>query len=387
MVIALRIDDASAHCNRGVALAKLGLLDEAIAAYQAALSFKPDFPEAYFNWGNALQLLSSYEMALAAYDQAIAIRADYAQAHWNKSMALLLRGELENGFKLFEWRWRCSAFTSKQRNFKQALWLGAESLQGKTILLHAEQGMGDTIQFCRYCEAVHALGAIVLLEVQAPLVGLLASLRGVSRLIKRGDPLPEFDFHCPLMSLPLALKTGLDSIPAAPHYLRADSAKVALWKNRLGEKTIKRVGLVWSGSQIHRNDKTRSIPLANFIGSLPPGFEYISLQKENRTEDGPVLMNSNIKTFESELHDFSDTAALCDLMDLIISVDTSVAHLAGALGKRVFLFLPHIPDWRWMLQRDHSPWYPSMRIFRLNQNESWSSLLRTCANEIVINRK
>ena len=380
--IALRADYADAYTNRGNALKELDRFTEAIESYASAIAAKPDHIEAHMNQGVAHYECLEIEKALACYDRSLQIQADYAEAQWNKALALLLSGDLENGFQLHESRWRRSTFTSKRRDFKQPLWLGEESIQGKTILLHAEQGLGDTIQFCRYCEAVQALGATVLLEVQAPLMGLLASLRGVSRLIRQGDPLPEFDFHCPLMSLPLAMKTRLDSIPAAPQYLRADAAKVEIWKARLGERKGKRVGLAWSGSQVHRNDKKRSIPLVDYLDNLPTGFEYISLQNETRSDDNVVLMNSNIKHFGKDLQDLSDTAALCESMDLIISVDTSVAHLAGALGKKVCLLVPNVPDWRWMLQRADSPWYPGLRIFRLKANEHWASLLSSCSAQI-----
>ena len=385
--IALRADYADAYTNRGNALKELDRFTEAIESYASAIAAKPEHIEAHMNQGVAHYECLEIEKALACYDRSLQIQADYAEAQWNKALALLLSGDLENGFQLHESRWRRSTFTSKRRDFKQPLWLGEESIQGKTILLHAEQGLGDTIQFCRYCEAVQALGAMVLLEVQAPLVGLLASLGGVSRLLSQGDPLPEFDFHCPLMSMPLALKTRLDSIPVAARYLLPHAAKTEMWENRLGGKKRMRIGLAWSGSQLHRNDRKRSIPLTHFIDSLSTGFEYFCLQKEIRTEDSLVLKNSNIRRFESELQDFSDTAALCDLMDLIITVDTSVAHLAGAMGKKVWLLLPQIPDWRWMLQRDDSPWYPSMRIFRLKNNEHWTSLLNFCGKAISVLEK
>ena len=382
--IALRADYADAYTNRGNALKELDRFTEAIESYASAIAAKPEHVEAHVNQGVAHYECLEIEKALACYDRSLQIQADYAEAHWNKALALLLSGDLENGFQLHESRWRRSTFTSKRRDFKQPLWLGDASLQGKSILLHAEQGLGDTIQFCRYCEAVQALGATVLLEVQAPLVGLLASLRGVSGLIRQGDPLPDFDFHCPLMSLPLALKTRVDSIPTAPQYLYADQVKVAIWQGRLGEKKGKRVGLVWSGNQAHRNDKKRSIPLVDVLDNLPARFEYISLQKEIRADDKIVLMQSNIKHFGKDLQDFSDTAALCESMDLIISVDTSVAHLAGALGKKVCLLAPRVPDWRWMLQRADSPWYPGLRIFRLKVNESWTSLLSSHREEISV---
>ncbi|NDH68247.1 MAG: tetratricopeptide repeat protein, partial [Gammaproteobacteria bacterium] len=369
--IAIRFDYADAYTNRGNAYKELDRHHEAIASYASAIENKPDNVEAYLNLGVTHYECLELEKAQACYDKVIQMQPDYAEAYWNKALALLLSGDLENGFKLHEWRWKRSTFSSKRRNFKQALWLGTEPLHGKTILLHAEQGLGDTIQFCRYCEAVQALGATVLLEVQAPLVGLLSSLQGVSRLIAQGDPLPDFDFHCPLMSLPLAFKTRLDSIPASPHYLCSQPDKRALWELKLGTRKSRRIGLAWSGSEIHKNDKNRSIELAELMRQLPAGHSYVSLQKEVREKDKAALEEFNIAHFEDAIDDFSDTAALCDGMDLVISVDTSVAHLAGALGKPVLLLLPFVSDWRWMLESVYSPWYPTMRILRQKSTKIW----------------
>ena len=369
--IALRADYADAYTNRGNAFKELGRHQEAVASYASAIARKPGNFEAYLNQGAAYYECLEIEKALACYDQSLQIRPDYAEAHWNKALALLLSGDFETGFKLHEWRWRCSTFTSKRRDFAQALWLGSESLEGKTILLHAEQGLGDTIQFCRYCVIVQALGATVLLEVQAPLIRLLSSLSGVSRLIRQGDPLPEFDFHCPLMSLPLALKTRTDSIPSAARYLASEPDKGASWKLKLGNRNKPRVGIAWSGSEQHKNDKNRSMALAELMRHMPTEYTYVSLQKESRDRDKAALNEFNIAHFEEEIGDFSDTAALCDLMDLVISVDTSVAHLSGALGKSVCLLLPFVPDWRWLIERQDNPWYPSMKIYRQDSTRQW----------------
>jgi hypothetical protein len=203
-------------------------------------------------------------------------------------------------------------------------------------------------------------------------VGLLASLGGVSRLIKQGDPLPEFDFHCPLMSLPLAFETRIDSIPASPYYLASDPLKRVAWQLRLGESKRPRIGLVWSGSEHHKNDKNRSIELAELMPILPSNYSYVSVQKDIRGKDKGALTDFDIVHFEDSIGDFGDTAALCDCIDLLISVDTSVAHLAGALGKDVCLLLPYVPDWRWMLQRPDSPWYPSMKVFRQSSRGEWN---------------
>jgi len=380
--ITIRADYADAYTNRGNALKELDRFTEAIDSYASAIAAKPDHIEAHMNQGVAHYECLEIEKALACYDRSLKIQADYAEAQWNKALALLLSGDLENGLQLHESRWRRSTFTSKRRDFKQPLWLGAGSLQGKTILLHAEQGLGDTIQFCRYCEAVQALGATVLLEVQAPLVGLLASLRGVSVLIRQGDPLPDFDFHCPLMSLPLAFKTRLDSIPAAARYLYCQPDKREAWNSKLGVSNFPRIGLAWSGSQQHKNDKNRSIELTELMSHLPTNYTYISLQKEIRRKDKDTLEEFNIDHFEEEIDDFGDTAALCDLMDLVISVDTSVAHLASALGKPIFLLLPVVPDWRWMLNSSDSPWYSSIRIYRQREGKQWRDVFAQMVKDI-----
>lgn len=370
--IAIRQNFADAFTNRGNALKSLDRHQEAIGSYAAAIECKSDNVEAWLNMGVAHYESLDIDKAVVCYDRALEINSQYEEAHWNKALALLLNGDLENGFKLHEWRWKRRTFSSKHRDFKQPLWLGDESLQGKIILLHAEQGLGDTIQFCRYCEEVQRMGATVLLEVQAPLVGLLSSLRGVSRLISQGDIVPDFDFHCPLMSLPLAFKTRLDTVPASHHYLSSESDKRAAWKLKLAAINYPKVGLAWSGSDKHKNDKNRSIELAALMEELPPHYAYVSLQKEIRQSDLVALEKYNISHFEDAIEDFSDTAALCDLMDFVISVDTSVAHLAGALGKPVHLLLPEVPDWRWMLAREETPWYPSMKIYRLDSDRKLS---------------
>jgi hypothetical protein len=215
----------------------------------------------------------------------------------------------------------------------------------------------------------------VILEVQQPLSSLLNGLKGVSQLIKRGDPLPAFDYRCPLMSLPLALGTRLDSIPATVKYLTSDAAKVAKWRARLGEKTQPRIGLVWSGSRVHKNDQNRSIPLADLLRYLPGGLQYVSLQKDLRDADRLALhTNPHMLHFAEDLHDFSDTAALCDCMDVVISVDTAVAHMSAALGKITWILLPYVPDWRWLLDREDSPWYPTANLFRQDRFGDWSGV-------------
>jgi hypothetical protein len=288
-----------------------------------------------------------------------------------------LLGNFEEGWREYEWRWRHEEISqiSGIRYFEQPLWLGKEPLKNKTILLYAEQGLGDTIQFCRYIPLVGALGAKVILEVPASLVHLLKNLDGVGQIVARDDKLPGFDYQCPLLSLPLAFKTTLDTIPLCPQII-TNKGKVALWKGLLGQKVKPRIGLVWSGSTTHKNDHNRSLTLTKLLPYLSPNYEYVSLQKEVRDIDKGLLNGDEvIKNFGAILQDFTDTAALCELMDLVISIDSSVAHLAATMGVPTWLLLPYNPDWRWLLDRDDSPWYPSLNLYRQPIIDDWSSVL------------
>ena len=262
-----------------------------------------------------------------------------------------------------------------------------EPLQGTTILLHTEQGFGDTLQFCRYAKEVAALGARVVLEVQPALLGLLQELEGVSQLVGRGQPLPPFGYHCPLMSLPLAFNTRLHSIPPVAAGLRGAKAvtgRIAAWDARLGVKTRPRVGLSWSGSPTHKNDHNRSLALGDLLAALPQGVQYVSLQKELREADAKTLAaRPDLLHVGDELHDFTDTAALCGLMDRVISVDTSVAHLAGSLGCKTWVLLPFNPDWRWMLERSDTPWYPDVVLYRQETFGNWSGVLKTLGEDLA----
>lgn len=362
----------------GVIAAQVGNHADALSWIDKALAVHEASAAAHSNRGHALNDLRQHAAALTSYDRAIALRPDFAAAHWNQGLCYLQLGDFGKGWPKHEWRWQneaTSAFREK-RNFSVPLWLGKESLQGKTILLHAEQGLGDTIQFCRYAPLVRDLGARVVLEVQPPLMGLLSTLDGVSQLMARGDSPPAVDFHCPLLSLPLALKTGLASVPLPEGYLRADPARVAVWRDRLGARTRPRVGLVWSGSAAHKKDRFRSIPFPVLMSFLPEGCQYISLQKELRPADAQALPAwPGLLQVHDLLTDFTETAALCEVLDIVISVDTSVAHLAAALGKPTWLLLPRASEWRWMLDRTDSPWYASMKLYRQPNPGDWVSVM------------
>lgn len=385
--LALRHDPgyAQAWSNQGVVLKHLGRVDEALQSYRKALELKPDFVDAMVNCSTLLKEMLRLEESMAMNQKALALDPVSSGAHLNLAICQLLQGDFPTGFGHFEWRWKTEQLRDNARAFTQPLWLGQDLPPGSTVLLHAEQGLGDTLQFCRYARLVADQGLRVVLEVQPPLVGLLQSVEGVGVVVARGAELPPFDVHCPLMSLPLALKTTLESIPAQERYLHADADKLPTWQQRLGPRSRERVGLVWSGRPEHKNDHNRSMALADFAGALDPRFEYHCLQKEIRAAD-QVFLDSprGIAVWRDALDSFADTAALVECMDLVVSVDTSVAHLAAALGKPVWLLLPYSPDWRWLLGRDDTPWYPTMRLFRQTATRDWSGVLSRVRDALAV---
>ncbi len=374
--IDLKPDYAEAYSNRGVTLQNLKRLDEALASFDRAIVLKPDYADAYSNRGNALKDLKRLDEALASYDRAIDLKPDYAEAYWNKSLLKILTGDYLEGWQLYEWRWKKEPLFDSLRVYKQPLWLGTETLLNKTLLIYPEQGLGDYIQYIRYAVLVEQLGAKVILEVPLALMTLVSTLNGQFTFIETGKPLPNFDYYCPLMSLPLAFKTTVDTIPALLPYLYADESKKQKWQKKLGKKTVTRIGLVWSGSSVHKNDHNRSLSLKQMDSLLGLPFDFHSLQKEIRAIDLDVLIAfPHIHQHQDDLHDFSDTAALVDAMDIIISVDTSVAHLAGAMGKTVFILLPYAPDYRWLLDKTDSPWYPTATLFRQPALNDWENVI------------
>lgn len=369
--------------NLGNALQGLERLAEAVAAYDQAIELRADFAESHNNRGNALKGLGRLEEAIGSYQKAIDLKSDYADAHFNQSMSMLKLGLFESGWAEYEWRWHVERTAKDRRNFDKPLWLGAESLAGKTILLHAEQGLGDTIQFCRYAALVAALGATVVLEVQRPLVDLLSSLQGIGRVVARGEALPAFDYHCPLLSLPLVFGTNLQSIPAHASYLKADPQHLAKWESRLGPRTARRIGFVWAGRATNSNDFRRSIPLKSMMRLMRGAHQNVSLQLDMRPGDRELLAGrEDICNFGVDLADFSDTAALIALLDDVVTVDTSVAHLAGALGRPVSILLHFDNDWRWLTDRTDSPWYPSARLFRQRTIGDWVPTIENVAKEL-----
>jgi tetratricopeptide (TPR) repeat protein len=380
--LAVAPDLVEAHTNRGIALHRLNRLEEALASYGRALELRPDHVDAFDNQGATLYRLNRRREAVDSYSRALALRPDDAEAHWHRGMIRLSLGEWGEGWRGYEWRWRAKTFTSPRRGFAQPQW-GGEDLGGRRVLLHGEQGLGDTLQFARFVPHVAARGGRVLLEVQEPVAGLLAGLPGSERVLARNQPLPDFDLHCPLLSLPMALGTTLENLPAEVPYLAAPGPRALRWRERLGETARPRIGLVWAGSRDHRNDHNRSMPLETLLPlAALNDVELVSLQKELRESDRETLLASRIQPLGEELDDFEDTAAVVGLLDLVIAVDTAVAHLAGALARPVWILLPFSPDWRWMLDREDTPWYPTARLFRQTRPGDWSGLVERVAEAL-----
>jgi tetratricopeptide (TPR) repeat protein len=367
----MRPDYAEAFSNLGVTLHEMNLFELALGSYDRAIRMRPEYAEALTNRGITLLELKHFKEALASFDCALKVRPDFAEAHCSRALCRMLIGGFDRGWKDNEWRWETEHLRKERRNFAQPLWLGSNDVAGKTILLHGEQGFGDVIQFCRYVPLVAERAARVILEVPDSLHELVGTLGGSAQIVSRGEPLPQFDLHCPLLSLPLAFKTRLASIPSAIPYLRATPSAVRSWSARLGPRKHFSVGLVWSGRPDHKNDHNRSLKLSTLLPLLDCDASFISLQREVRPGDTAALKDrTDLLHFGDELNNFSDTAALISNLDLVISVDTSVAHLAGALGKPVWILLPYVPDWRWLLDREDTPWYPTARLFRQNHIRS-----------------
>ena len=368
---------AEVHYNRGNVLYTLKRFDDAIASYNRALALQPGYAEAHANRGMALQDLKRFDEAIAAYVSARTVRPDFADAYYNEALCRLLTGDFKRGFEVYEQRWDTDQHRGFRRDFREPLWTGAQDIVGKTVLLHAEQGFGDTIQFCRYAPLLAARDARVVLEVQEPLRTLMASLSGVARIVSRGEALPDFDLHCPLLSLPRAFGTEVGSVPTAVRYLGVAKDVVAQWSARLGAGSRRKIGIAWSGRPTHKNDHNRSIALGDFL-KIFAGIDatVVSLQREVRDADAAALReHADVIHFGEDLKDFADTAALIENLDLVVAVDTSVVHLAGALGKPVWVLLPFMPDWRWLLDRDDSPWYPGVRLFRQDESRAWESVI------------
>jgi tetratricopeptide (TPR) repeat protein len=380
--IALQPEVAEMLIHKGNALKTLRQMDAACKSYSQAISMQPDFAKAYNSRGCLLQEIRQFDDALADYDQAIALTPDYAQAIWNKALLKLKLGQFEEGWRLYESRWQ-SVGKDHLRSFTQPLWLGEQAVQGKTLLIHSEQGMGDIIQFCRFIPLLENLGAKTIFEVTPALYELLSTLTGEYTLIRQSEPLPDFDFYCPLLSLPLAFNTKPNSIPASVPYLYADPDKQTFWRQRLGSKDAYRAGLVWSGSIGHVNDHNRSLSVSQLQSLFDLPVEFHCLQNEIRETDQADLPDyPGLQQHSLLLKDFADTAALISELDLVITVDTAIAHLAGAMAKPVWILLPYAADFRWMKDGTDSLWYPTATLFRQTEPGDWRSVLTDIRNKL-----
>jgi tetratricopeptide (TPR) repeat protein len=367
------------HYNRGVALLRLGRYAEAIDAYDRTLAAAPEHANAWLNRGRALAQLNRLDDAIVSYGKALAIRKDYADGHFNNALALLTRGEYHRGFQEYEWRWRRTGMP-EQKSRGKPLWLGEYPLARKSILLHAEQGLGDTIQFARYVPQLAASGATVVLEVQSELKALMKTLEGAAAIVARGEEAPPFDVHCPLGSLPLALQTEPGTVPAPIPYLAADDTRMAKWSARIETLPRPRVGIAWSGNPNHDNDRNRSIAFARLAPLFAVPASFISIQRDVRGEDAaPLASEKRVTHIGDELEDFGDTAAVLALCDLVIAVDTAVVHLAGAMGRTVWVLVPFAPDWRWGRDGETTPWYPTARLFRQTSLDDWDGVIARVA--------
>ena len=373
----IKPDYAEAYSNKGNTLKLLEKYDDAVKAYSKAIQLKPNYAEAYNNRGVIYKELSQMNLALKDLKKAISLKPDYPEANSTMGVTLLLTGNFSKGWEQYEWRWKDLSDPSVIRSFKQPLWDGKKSLKDKSILLYSEQGLGDTIQFSRYILLIKALGAKVILETHKELLNIVGSIDSNITVILMGQTLPHFDFQCPLLSLPLKFGTGLKNIPSPNRYIWADKRIVPKWKKKIGSQKKPLVGLAWEGNPLHKNDYNRSILLAELIPHLPKKYEYIGLQKDIRESNLKTLKRSSmIDNLIDNNVSMDDTAAIIENLDIVISVDTSVAHLSASMGKPTWILLPFVPDWRWLLNRNDSPWYKSVKLFRQEKRGNWELVFK-----------
>jgi tetratricopeptide (TPR) repeat protein len=373
-------------CNNiGASLQSRHLHDDALVWFDLAIALKPDFATVLLNKALSLTQLGRISEAIAGLNDATAIDPDNADTQWNLALLQLMTGDFKAGWAGREARWKGSMRPMSYPVFSQPVWRGDADIAGKTILIAEDEGLGDTIQFARYVPMLAARGARVILVVRDALHPLLSGLSGLSQCLPASAGAPaQFDLHCPICSLPHAFGTRLETIPSVVPYLPAPSPHgVQTWEDRLGPRRKLRIGLVWSGNPQHGNDHNRSIPLRTMSGLRSLGADFVSLQKEPGAGDATLLAQAAIVDLTVHLTDFAETAALLACLDLVITVDTSVAHLAGSLGRPTWLLLPHVPDYRWLLNREDSPWYPTMRLFRQDERRDWDVVIEQVRDELA----
>ena len=377
--LSLRPDYPLAGNGLGIVLDEQGKTGEAEACFRETLKTMGEDPDLLYNLGNVLKDQHRPDEALAAYRRAIEIRPDFPEAHVHLAFALLLKGDFAAAWEEYEWRWRVPAFTSKVRNFDQPVWDGA-ALDGRTILLHAEQGFGDTLQFARYAKVAADRGGRVIFECPPPLARLMKTAAGVDEVIANGQPLPTFDCHAALLSMPGIVGTTIETVPADVPYLSAEPDLASAWTERLKDAPGLKVGIVWSGTAEKRGNPSRACPLSAFEPLFrQPDISLFSLQKDPPDEDLPLP--GGLTDLAGDLNDFTDTAAAILALDLIVSIDTAVAHLAGALARPAWVMLSTAGDWRWSMERADSPWYPTIRLFRQTRPHQWDDVLEAVSAE------
>jgi Flp pilus assembly protein TadD len=382
--IGRRPNFAEAHNNLGTVLLDKGETENAIAEFRQAIAIRPNYPNAHSNLGIALAEKGEFEPAEHAAREAIRLSPDLAEAHGNLAMVLLVRGDFERGWEEYEWRWKCKSLPPV-RNFAQPQWDGSVA-ENRTILLHTEQGFGDTIQFIRFVSLMTARGGKIIVPCQPELVRLFKISPLPCRVIARSDPLPAFDAHCPLLSLPRIFQTTLANVPGNVPYLQPDPQDFQKWRDRTSQFQSKlKVGLMWAGRTGPMRDRRRDTELAQWIGlQRISGATFFSLRKEEATDQSAGASSDfELIDWTRELKDFAETAALIANLDLVITVDSAVAHLAGAMGKPTWTLLPFAADWRWLQAREDSPWYPTMRLFRQHSNGAWDDVIKRISIELT----
>jgi Flp pilus assembly protein TadD len=378
----LRPDYSKAHVNLGVALIGRGEPEAAIEHLERGVALQTDFAEAFNSLGAAISVLRRFDAAHDYYARAVELKPDYADAHWNRSLLWLLQGDFERGWPAYEWRWRCPR-TLPKPSYTEPVWDGSP-LAGRTILLFGEQGLGDTLHFVRYAPIVKAYGGRIIVQCQRSLLPILASCPGIDQLVPLGESPPKFDLQAALMSLPLILGGGTHVIPAEVPYLTAKAELVEHWRRQLAPLAGFRVGIVWQGNSRHPWDRHRSAKLADFEPlARVPGVQLVSLQKGPGSEQvGAFDVVSFGGLVDERAGPFMDTAAIIANLDLVVTIDSAVAHLAGAMAAPVWMALNYSADWRWLLDRDDSIWYPTVRLFRQQRPGDWAGVFQRMADEL-----
>ena len=374
--LAIRVNPncTEAFYNRGVAYEKLQEFEAAIKDYSIAIKLNPHDYKAYNNRANARRETKRFDAALNDFDKCIEINPDFAEAHYNKSLTLLSLGNLKEGLRLYEYRWKTEHFQPQVRHFSQPLWLGDENLAGKTILVHSEQGLGDSIQYCRYLSFLNKIGCKVLLEIEDPLHSLMHTFLPKNQIYSKGGQLDEFDYHCPLMSLPLALDKIVTSIPWQTPYIKISEETKFEWFKRLGTKTKPRIGICWRGNKEHPKDWRRSVNIQDVINKLPRAADLVCLQNDVSDAEKHLFANTNLICLNEHMGDFVSTAGLCKNLDAVVTVDTSIGHLAGAIGVPTHLVLSDPCDFRWLTNGASTPWYQNHFLYRATKKNLMPNL-------------